>query len=249
MEEKKEINNKTRIIKKWQFILMFILTLIHIGFLIYSFYSYTLYSFLIHLTMWSFIFCSVYLILILIIDSFVFFKNQNKLEKLNKIVRNILASIFYPFCLTISIGFWGIMIVGLIFKFDSFASKDVEITPRRVIVNIYYHFLVAVIMGLDLFFTEREKINFNKITFIAITIIYGLYGTVVCVDKYCFEKYAYEFMKNISVLGMIGTGVAIYALLCGSYFLYIVLVNKLNKNKIEDIPMDEEEEHNLVKED
>ena len=249
MEENEEINNKTRSIKKWKFVLMFILILIHIGFVIYSIYSYSFYSFLIHLTMWSFIFNTFYLIFILIIDSFLFFKNKNTLEKFNKIIRNSIASIIYPFCLTISIGFWGIIVIGLLFKFDSFLSKGTSITAKRVIVNLYYHFIITIIMGLDLFFTEREKINFNKITFLAINIIFCLYGTIVCIDKYYFGNYAYVFMENISIIGLIGTGVGIYALLCGSYFLYIILVNKLNKYQIEDIPMEEEEEENkLVRE-
>ena len=249
MEEKKEINSNIKNSKKWTFILMFVLTIIHIGFLINAIYSYSFYSFLVHLTMWSFIFSSFYLIFIIIIDSFIFFEKENKLIKFNKIVRNTFASIIYPFCLTISIGFWGIFVIGLIFKFDSFFKKNTLITARRVIVNVYYHFLIGIIMSLDLFFTEREKINFNGIIFIEITLIYCLYGIIVCVDKYYFGNYAYEFMKNISIKGIILTGIGIYALLCVSYFLYILLVNKLNKYQSKDISTKKDEKHNLIKED
>ena len=243
MEIDKE--SKLRQIKKINFIIMFVLIIIHIILLIHSFIFITPYGYFIHLTMWSFLLSSFYLIAILVIDSNLFFRNNNQLESFNKLIRNTYASIAYPYCYTITIGFWLISLMGLIFDFNAFykdgSSSNI---PGGVFITLYYHLFVAVIMTLDIFLNERSYANINFVHLIVDSVIALVYVLIVCFDKYSFGNNAYVFMEGIGVLGFVGTAFGIYAVLVLSYFIYIFLVNRLNKNNI--VQITKEEGHNLL---
>ena len=237
--------NKLRQIKKVNFIVMLVLVVIHIVFLLHSFFFMGFYNYFVHLTMWSFLFSSIYLICILVIDSNLFFRNNCQLESLNKLIRNSFATIAYPYCYTITIGFWLISLIGIIFGFDAFfkneSSSDLV---GGMVVNIYYHLIVAVIMTLDIFLNERNHATFNLVFFIVNSIIAFLYVLVISIAKYSFGKNAYVFMETMNTIQFVGTVFGIYALFVLSYFLYIFLVNRLNKNNI--VQKTKEEGHNLL---
>ena len=243
METERE--SKLRQIKKINFIIMSALIIIHIIFLFHSFILITPYGYYIHLTMWSFLLSSFYLIAILVTDSNLYFRNNSQLESFNKLIRNTFASIAYPFCYTITIGFWLISLLGLIFDFNAFykdgSSNNI---PGGVVITIYYHLFVAVIMTLDIFLNERSYANINFLHLIVNSIIALIYVVIICFDKYYFGNNAYVFMEVIGVGGFVGTVFGIYGLLVLSYFLYIFLVNRLNKNNI--VQITKEERHTLL---
>lgn len=242
---KTEEVDKVRQIKTINFLIMSVLILIHIGFLFHSFFIFDFYNYFIHLTMWSFIMSSIYLIAILIIDAYLFFSKKRLLESYNNFIRNDLAAVIYPYCYTITIGFWGIALIGFIFGFDAFFKSDSSSNiPGGMIVNLHYHLFVCVIITLDIFLNERNYAKFNLIHFIVISVIALLYVIILCFDKFSSGNNAYVFMEKINVPGFVGTVFGIYGILVLSYFLFIFLVNKLNKNNI--VQLTNEEGHSLL---
>jgi hypothetical protein len=134
----------------------------------------------------------------------------------------------------ITLGFWIIVLVGIIFKVDTFLDSKIEISVMRYISSIYLHLGITIIMLVELFLNSRDEIKPTLETGIANTIIFAAYITTICIYKYVFKENAYHFMKKMDVWPLIAIGFGIYLLLIGSFFLFMIISNKINKKYIEN---------------
>ena len=230
-----------RYINKSCFITMFILTIIHIFIVGYTFYVFDLYNIFIYISMWSFLICSIYLIAILIVDSNLIFSNSIKLEPINDFFRNFFAGIAYPFCYSITLTHWCSKIITFL---GSSTGSENEETTIKFLLRLYYYLFTAIIMTLDLFFTKRKNNFFGLMEFLGNSILYFIYEIVICIDKYEYGNHAYDYMVAISAAEMIIHGVVNYAILIACYFLYILLKKAFNKNNL--ITLSKEERQSLM---
>ena len=220
---------KNRPIKKKNYLIQLVLFILHLGIIIYFIFTLKPSQFLPHLTNWSFVLSSFYLLSVLAWDTFLYFYGSNKLEKFNHFIRNSYSNIVYPYCFLISIGFWVILLIGFISPAETFLEKDQEITIEMIIINTYVHLCITAIMIVDLCFNQRDKTELNWCSNITNTIIYIIYIITVCIEKYIFDFYPYLFLKDLNVGLMIIVAIIIYALLIASIFIYNALTNKINR--------------------
>ena len=224
-----------RDIKKCGFITMFILIICHIIIVGYTFYAFKLYIIFIYLSMWSFLFCSVYLIGILIIDSKLYFTRSTKFEPINNFFRNFFAGVVYPLCYAITLIYWGSKIISYLGS----PREDKNEGTIYKFLKLYYYLITAVIMTLDLILTKRKNNFFELWEFVGITTIYVIYEIALCIDKYHFGQNPYDYMLAISPLEMGIHGLVNYAILIACYFLYILLRKVFNKNNLIQLSRDE----------
>ena len=196
----------------------------------------------IHVTNWSFILSSFYLFSSLACDTSLYYFSSKKLEKYNYFIRNNFSSIAFPFCFMISIGFWLILLIGLIIGSDTFKRSDTKITIPMALINIHLHLGITIIMIIELFLSEKEEAKLNIFSFISNTFIFIIYCVVVCVAKFNFNNNAYVFMENLKIGELIPIGIAIYGLLIGCYFLYNYITNKINNKYFKSIEKGERDE-------
>ena len=232
---------KNRQIKKLNYYLQSILFIIHLGFIIYLCITLHPSQFLPHLTNWSFVLSSFYLLSIFICDTLLYFFGLKNLEKFNYFIRNIFSNMVFPYCFLISIGFWIILLIGFISPAETFLKKGEEIPLDIIIINIYVHLGITGIMLVDLFLSKRNKIKLNWYSGIANTILYILYIISICIEKYVFDFYPYLFLRNLNIGWMIIIGVSIYGLLILSFFIYFAVSNKINRNNVEVMISGEDE--------
>ena len=220
---------KIRKSEKLNYRIMSILIAFQICTAIWFSYILPFFSIYIHITNWSFIISTIYLILSFISDTNHYFFSVKKIEKLRYFVRNSFSKVAYPFCFMITIGFWGILLIGIIFDAETFTKNGAHISAFKIISNFHLHFGITIIMILDLIFNERREM---KITFESLIInisIFAIYAAMVLIAKYIFNKNAYVFIGNIGFLPIIGVGVGIFGLLIGCILLFNTISNKLNK--------------------
>lgn len=220
---------KNRPIKRLNFYIQLALFIIHLGLIIYLCITLHPSQFLPHLTNWSFVLSSFYLFSILLCDTLLYFFGLKNLETFNHFIRNTFSGIAFPYCFLISIGFWIILLIGFIFPVETFLEKGRAITVDMIIINTYLHLGITIIMIVDLFFNQREKIKFSWLSGIVNTIIFIIYIISVYIEKYIFDFYPYYFLRNLNIGWMILVMFVIYGLLIVSILIYSVLSNKINK--------------------
>ena len=189
---------------------------------------------ILHVTNVSFTISTFYLLIIFISDSTLFFFSSRKLDKINYFFRNSFSKVAFPFCFMITFGFWIIVLVGVIFKVDTFLDSSREIKPIRYVTGIHLHLGITIIMLVELFLNSRYEIKLTLETGIANTAIFAAYISTICISKYVFKKDAYYFMKKMNVWPLIAIGFGIYLLLIGSFFLFMIISNRINKKYIEN---------------
>lgn len=187
------------------------------------------YQIFFHLTNWSFLLSSIYIISISICDTSLYFFSSKKLEKYYYFIKNSFSNIAFPYCFMITIGFWGILLVGLILQTQTFLKSGQEIGVRRILMNLYLHLGITVMMVVELFLNERDEAKLNWCSGIANTLIFIAYSLLVCISKYGYDHNAYVFMEKLSLGGMILVGTIIFGLLVGCFFSYIALSNRINR--------------------
>ena len=130
-----------------------------------------------------------------------------------------------------------ILLIGFISPVETFLEKGQEITLEMIIINLYVHFVITIILLIELFMSEREIIKINRDT-----IIINSFIITIIVEKYFFKFYPYLFLENINVLGMIITFFSIYGLLIGSIFIFKAVSNRINKNNTKNKKNREDEQ-------
>ena len=235
---------KNRKIKCLNYYILLGVNLFQIGFIICMCIIFKFVQVYAHITNWSFVLSSFYLFSILICDTSLYFFSSKKLEKYNHFIRNKFSSVAFPFNFMITIGFWGILLFGIIFKAPTFVEEGTEISLSRILINFHLHLGITILMLFDLFVNEKDKIKLNWFICITNTIIFIVYNTMITIAKYIFDFNAYYFMGNLNVFYLILVGIVMYGLLFGSILIYIFLVNKINKRNM--IKKESGEDENLI---
>ena len=227
MEDEQNTNKNNKKV----FIMLF-LDLVQLGTLIWHSIELSFYLFFIHVTNWSFCISSIYLFLSIICDmSNIFFPSPN-LSKLGHFVRNSFSKVAFPYCFMITIGFWGIILIGLIMSVDTFLRPGSSITVFRIVINLHLHLGITIIMLVELFLFQREEMTITLQSGIANTVIFIAYATTALLSKYVFDEDPYYFMKNMNPFLLIIIGFVIFVLLIGCVFLYNLISNRINRTSI-----------------
>ena len=235
---------RTRKIKKCNYYIMLTIVLFQFSFLTFMCIICIINKYariFIHITNWSFFLSSIYLISIMICDTSLYFFSSKKLEKFNHFIRNSFSNIAFPFCFMITIGFWGILLIGIIIKADTFYKSGTKFSAQRILINLHLHLGIAIMMIADIFLSERDEIKLNWCSSITNTLIFITYSIVICVAKYKFDYNAYVIMENLNFGGMILLGIIIYAILVGCIFIYNAISNKINKKSFKVLEIGEDE--------
>ena len=185
-----------------------------------------------HLTIWSFILSSTYLILTLITDINFYLFKSTKLEKFNSFLRNHFSQIAYPFCYLITFEFWFFLFLGLLIaNKNPFTEGNKKITGSFLYDVFYLHFGITIIMILHLFVTKRENIKISNNTIIANNLILFFYVADVIIWNYVIKRHAYPFMKSAGVGFIIGLIIFTFVFLNIFHFIHIKVINAINNKK------------------
>jgi hypothetical protein len=214
-------------ITKEQFISTLFISGFHIGMCLYWSMTQKNWRRLLFLTWWSLYLNSLFLIVILICDSILFFTKKKFLEKLNFFFRNFYSSISITFSYFVTIIYWTLIYIGSGFKTGGNNLND-------VLHNIYIHFLVSLFLTIDIFMAERNKKNFNLIEFLIIYSILIIYMIFYLIRKYEFNQSVYPFMNEITKIKLMIYFFIFSIVIYFSYELYNFFVNKANEEEQEE---------------
>ena len=238
----KKMEEENRKIKKLNYYILLCFSIFQIIFLLFfgvmgMFSGYG--KIFIHVTNWSFLMSSIYLISACICDTSVYFFSSKKLEKFNFFIRNKYSNIAFPFCFMITFGFWSILLIGLLFGFDTFTKSSTKITVRRALINLHLHFGITIMMVVELLLNPKKEVKLGYSTIIANTAIYLIYGIIVLLARFQFNYSAYVFLDDLRFIWAFLIGVAIYGLLIGCVFFYKFLANKINRKYFNSLKNEE----------
>ena len=231
---------RPRKVKAFKYYLFLVINIFQIGFIIYSHIIYKLdliYSFI---TNWSFALSSFYLFSVLICDTSLYFFSSKKLEKFQHFMRNYFSNVAFPYNFMITIGFWGILLIGIIFSSETFLKEGTEITFQSIFVNVHLHLGITIFMIIELFMHERNEVKLNWCSFISNTAIFIIYISFYCVLKYSYDIDIYLFTGNFDWWQMLLVGIAIYAIIIGCIFIYNAITNKINRDSMRIIDIEED---------
>ena len=181
---------------------------------------------------WSLILSSIYLFLVLICDTVLYFFSSKILEKLNYFTRNFFSKIAFPYCFMITIVFWGIFLLQIVFNKKTFIESLKNMSIIEILKNIHLHFGITVIMLFELFLSDRDKLEFTIGSGISNIVIFIGYVITASIAKLKFEKKVYDFIENINTWEIIGLGAGALVLLIGCFFFYNFISNLINRNYI-----------------
>ena len=235
---------KARKIKAFKYYLFLVINIFQIGFIIYSHIIYKLDLIYCFITNWSYALSSFYLFAVLICDTSLYFFSSKKLEKFHHFMRNLFSNVAFPYNFMITIGFWGILLIGIIFSSETFLKEGTEITFQTIFVNVHLHLGITIFMIIDLFMHERNEVKLNWCSCISNTVIYDIYCSFYCVLKYYYNINPYLFTNDFEWWQMLLVGIGIYAILFGCIFIYNAISNKINKDSMRII--DSEEDLGLI---
>ena len=235
---------RPRKIKAFKYYLFLVINLFQIGFIIYSHIIYKLAQIYCFITNWSFALSSFYLFSVLICDTSLYFFSSKKLEKFHHFMRNTFSNVAFPYNFMITIGFWGILLFGLIFNSETFVKEGTKFTFHSIFVNVHLHLGITIFMLIELFLYERNEVKLNWCSCISNTAIYIIYCTFYCILKYCYDIDPYLFTGKFDWWEVLIFGIGLYAILVGCVFIYNAITNRINKDSMKMI--DPEEDINLI---
>ena len=137
---------KRRQIKPKSYYLQLGCFLIHLGVIIYFIFRLEPSQFFPHLTNWSFLLSSIYLFILVICDTSLYFFSKDNLEKYNYYFRNIFSKVVFPYNFLICLTFWILLIIGFIAPLDTFIEKDQEITLEMIFIHLYVHLVITIFL-------------------------------------------------------------------------------------------------------
>lgn len=229
------MDNNTRKIKKRNYYIMSALIIFQLLFFYDMFHKYPFYQLFMHMTNWSFTMSTIYLFLILIFDTNLYFFSSEKLEKLNFFIRNSYSKIAFTFCFMITVCYWLYLIFGTLFKINMYSTKKPKYLLSTYLFNTYLHLGITIIMVLDLYLMPREEVKLTKSSFIINTLIYLFYLFCTYVQRYIKRIDVYVFMKGKSLGTLIFLAIITYGIIIGCFFIYMILANKINYIYIQEI--------------
>ena len=206
-----------------------------------------------YLTYISYYANSIFLLLCLICDIFLYinenseeesnyilmnnknsYLNNNILwaEKLNNWNRNKYGVICNTFSFFVSVSFWILYFLG-----ESYIKMNN--TFFGLLSSINLHLLITIFVIIDIFISKRKH-KFSADYFEIISFIFFVYCIICGIDKYYFNVNPYPFM-NGSLLFLIIYVLISFFLLYGCYFFNVYLINYNKKEIVPNIELIKEE--------
>lgn len=212
-------------------------------FLLFFFYLPELFSnfkFLKYLTHLSYYANSIYLLICLICDIFLYINNKDEnemsyrlmeeeqdinssngnnikwFEKLNEWNRNKYGVVCNTFSFFVSISFWILFLLG-----ESYIR--VSNTFYAMLSTINLHLIISLLIIIDILCTKREH-EFSNEYFGIISLIFLIYCAFTGINKYYFNSNTYAFM-NGSLLFLIFYAAISFGILYVSYLFNVFLIN------------------------
>ena len=220
-------------------------------FLIYYIYDSFIHPIdLLHITRWSFFLNSLFTTICLICDIIIYNiekeesiidmnynlmidKDINKKEKnlisriktLDDFNKNKYGIVCNTFCYFVSLGFL------FLFFFEN-DIMQVSKSIKNLFNCIYHHFIIQIIIIINVFISERKKHFFSWFYLNIIFAVYILYIIIICFEKYFLGINAYFFMRDKTNLFLFFRFIfsSLFLFLC--YLLNMYIINfRSNKNK------------------
>ena len=218
-------------------------------FLIYYIYDSILHPIdLLHITRQSFFLSSIFTTISLICDIIIYYsekeenaidmnynliedkdntnqENENyiiKIKKLDDWNKNKYGIVVNTFCFFVSLGFLCLYFFG----------NDIMLISKSIknLFNcIYHHFIIQMIIIINIFISERKKQGFSWFYLAIIFSVYLSYGTFIYIEKYYFGINAYYFMRDKTKLFLFFCFLLSSLFLFICYLLNILIININNK--------------------
>ena len=184
----------------------------------------------IYLTMITWNFNSIYLFLCLICDISFFFKSK-KLEPLNNFLRNKFCNVINTMSFEVTVLYWTLLLTG--------GMQDI-VDFWDFLSNFYFHFLISILVILDIFNANHKRHRFTLITLCFCYVYLFCYIIIGSIATWVFDNPPYPFLVGIKFYMILIYGVAfcIVLLLCYSFLVSIYIFKYKCILKIEG---DEEE--------
>jgi uncharacterized membrane protein len=202
-----------------------------------------------HITRWNYYLNSIFTTICLICDILLYYAKKNKenaqsqnnyilmsenkdeinyIEKINDWNRNKYGVVCNSLSYFVLIGFWSLYFFG---NKIMLVSKNV----RSWFNSYYHHLFIQAIVIIDIFISDRKKINFSWRYLGIIGAVYAVYCFIIAFEKYVLGRDAYYFMEGKSFIFLIFCFLFTSLFLYISYLIHIYLVqfklDKLNDNE------------------
>ena len=215
----------------------FMLSLLFNGINTISWISYTLYytvkgrelKTFIYLTMITWNFNSIYLLLSLICD-INFFRKSKKLEPMNNFLRNKFCNIINTMSFLVTVLYWTLLCFGGMRKLNGFLD---------FLSTFYFHFIISVLVILDIFNANHRRHKFSYITLIFCYVYLICYCIICSVSTWVFNTPPYPFLNGIKIYKALIYAAAFCVVLVLCY-LFLILLYKIKYKYILKIEDDEE---------
>ena len=249
-------------VQKSQLITSIIINGVNTFFLLYYIYdSYVHPIDLLHITRWSFFLNSIFTTICLICDIIIYHiekeetsidmnynlmididinkkeKNINsKIKQLDDFNKNKYGIVCNTFCYFVSLGFL------FLFLFEN-NIMQVSKSIKNLFNCIYLHFIMQIIIIINVFISERKKHFFSWFYLNIIFSIYLFYVIIITFEKYFFGINAYFFMRDKTKFFLFFCFIFSWIFLFLCYLLNMFIINKIFDKKINhDTIRDESDE-------
>ena len=142
--------------------------------------------------------------------------SQNLYEKLNDWNRNKFGVICNTFSYYVTISYWLLVSMG-----KNYIEMDNDLIA--FIETLYLHLILTILIIIDIFVSERKKLQFSWDYYWIIAGLFLLYCAFNYIEKYTYDKNTYPFMHNSFMLLILFIGIAlILLLLCYLNHIYLL---------------------------
>ena len=148
----------------------------------------------IYMTWWNLYLNSFYLFGILIFDILFYLKIKNYFFREN------LHPIFCTLTILVTIIFWLLIIPMLFFKGSELKN---DLTDLGIYADVYRHLILTIFQIVDLFFAEKENMNFNYKHWLGLGFIMFCYSFVCVITFFKYNIVIYPFLENLNKIKII----------------------------------------------
>ena len=168
---------------------------------------------LIYLTMITWNFNSIYLLLCLICDTSYFFKST-KLEPLNNFLRNKFCNVINTMSFEVTVLYWILLFMGGMRKLTGFWD---------FLSTFYFHFLISILVILDIFNANHRRHKFTYITLSFCYVYLVCYFIIASISTWGFNKPPYPFLNEIKIYMVVVYAIAFCIVLALCYLFLVSL--------------------------
>lgn len=155
----------------------------------------------------------IYLWLCVLADICFYCYNSKKLEKVGCFARNNMSPVCNTTSLFVMIFYWPAYWLGYMPQF---------IGSFKTLLSIYHHFLINIIIFLELFMANHRRHRFTIKYMLIILLVFLLYGVIFIISTYVADIPPYPALKKLKPGYVVLMIVGMLILLFGCYWLYIL---------------------------